>query len=113
MLHDFVVMPNHVHLLLTVDETSSVERAMQLVKGGFSYRLRKEHGYPGEVWQRGFSEVRIYDNTSFEKHRDYIAYNPVHAGLVASPDMFPFTLTSLTRKKQGLKPALHTPERHG
>jgi hypothetical protein len=32
---------------------------MQFIKGGFSYRLRKELGCAGEVWQRGFSEVRV------------------------------------------------------
>src|SRR5271166_3690111 len=57
-LHDFVIMPDHVHLLLTVGSEMTVERVMQFIKGGFSYRLKKEFGYSGEVWQRGFSEVR-------------------------------------------------------
>jgi putative transposase len=37
---------------------------MQFIKGGFSFRVRKEFGYLGEVWQRGFSEVRIDDRQS-------------------------------------------------
>ncbi len=55
-IHDFVVMPDHVHLLITVDADMGIERAMQFIKGGFSYRLRmrKEFGLSGEVWQRGF-----------------------------------------------------------
>src|SRR5262245_36585864 len=61
VVHDFVVMPDHVHLLLTVDESMSIEKAMQFIKGGFSYRVKKELGYQGEVWQRGFTEVRILD----------------------------------------------------
>ena len=40
-VHDFVVMPNHVHLLMTVEEDMSIEKAVQFVKGGFSYRLKK------------------------------------------------------------------------
>ncbi len=40
-LLDFVVMPDHVHLLLTVASGMSIEKAMQLIKGGFSYRLKK------------------------------------------------------------------------
>jgi putative transposase len=32
----------------------TIEKAMQFIEGGFSYRLRKEGGYLGEVWQRGF-----------------------------------------------------------
>jgi putative transposase len=41
-LHDFVVMPDHVHLLMTVKSDMTIEKAMQLIKGGFSYRLKKE-----------------------------------------------------------------------
>ena len=90
ILHDFVVMPDHIHLLLTLDQTMSVEKAMQLVKGGFSYRAKKGLGYTGEVWQRGFSEVRILDRKSFLQHRDYIDQNPVKAGLADSPEKFPY-----------------------
>jgi putative transposase len=56
-LHEFVIMPDHLHLLMTLPVDITVEKAMQLIKGGFSYRLKKEFGYQGEVWQRGFSEV--------------------------------------------------------
>ena len=56
-LRDFVVMPDHVHLSMTVSGSITVEKAMQFIEGGFSYRLKKECGYWGEVWQRGFSEA--------------------------------------------------------
>ncbi len=36
-LHEFVIMPNHMHLLLTIDDDHSIGRAMQLIKGGFSH----------------------------------------------------------------------------
>ncbi len=58
-VHDFVVMPDHVHLLITLSDQLTIEQAMQLIKGGFSYRVKKEHGYSGEVWQRGFWELRV------------------------------------------------------
>jgi putative transposase len=98
-VHDFVVMPNHVHLLITVGEDMAVEKAVQLMKGGFSYRLKKEYGYAGEVWQRGFSDVRIEDRESFLRHRDYIAQNPVKEGLANSPEEFPFCFAYLARRK--------------
>ncbi len=104
-VHDFVVMPDHVHPLLTVGSDMTIERTMQYVKGGFSYRVKKETGYAGEVWQRGYSEVRVEDGHSFEEHRRYIAENPVKAGLVASAELFPFSFTYLaTQKQPGLKP---------
>ena len=98
-LHDFVVMPDHLHLLVTVGDGMTVERAMQLVKGGFSYRLKKECGHWGEVWQGGFSETRVECRQSFIKHREYIAANPVKAGLVERPEEFPYCFTYVARRK--------------
>jgi putative transposase len=100
VLHDFVVMPDHIHLLLTLDQLMSVEKAAQLVKGGFSYRAKKELGYAGEVWQKGFSEVRIRDRQSFLDHRDYIDQNPVKARLVDSPEKFPFGSAYFKQQKR-------------
>ena len=99
MLHDFVIMPDHLHLLLTVEDGMTVEKSMQLVKGVFSFRLKKETGYLGEVWQRGFSEVQVLGKESYEKHRNYIAMNPVKAGLVDSPEKYPYCFEFLARKK--------------
>ena len=98
-VRDFVVMPDHVHLLLTLDSEISIEKAMQLIKGGFSFRLKKELGYQGEVWQRGFSEVRADDKETFEAYREYIAQNPAKAGLVESPGLYPYCFAHLASKK--------------
>ncbi|HEV2117056.1 MAG TPA: transposase [Terriglobales bacterium] len=49
LLHEFVVMPDHFHLLITPQE--SLERAMQLIKGGFSFRAKRELGFRHEIWQ--------------------------------------------------------------
>jgi putative transposase len=98
-LHDFVVMPDHVHLLITVDREVTIEKAMQLIKGRFSFRLKREFQYLGEVWQHGFSEVRVDDDESFSRYREYIAQNPVKAGLVDSPEQYPYCFSFLAKKK--------------
>ena len=98
-LHDFVIMPDHIHLLITVDGQMTIEKAMQLIKGRFSFLLKKELGYLGEVWQRGFSEVRVYDESSLKAHREYIANNPVRASLVNSSEEYPYSFTSLAKMK--------------
>src|ERR1035441_8412030 len=67
LLHDFVVMPDHVHLLVTVHEDMTIEKAMQFIKGRFSYRLKREFQYLGEVWQHGFSETRADDKESLDR----------------------------------------------
>jgi len=105
-LHGFVVMPDHFHLLMT--PTESLERAVQCVKGGFSFRAKKELGWNGEVWITGFSDHRIRDDSDFEIHQRYIANNPVVARLVESAEAFPYSSANgryeLDGFPQGLKP---------
>ena len=101
-LHDFVIMPDHVHLLIEIANDMTIEKAMQLIKGRFSHRLSHEFGYKGEVWQRGFTEVQVMNKENLRMHRTYIAENPVKAGLAASPDEYPFCFQFLARKKAEL-----------
>ena len=98
-LDDFVVMPNHVHLIVTVTDNATLEKAIGLIKGRFSYRLKKEFGYLGEVWQPGFSEARADDERSFLKYREYIAQNPVKAGLADSAEQYPYCYAYLVKRK--------------
>jgi putative transposase len=108
-VREFVVMPNHVHLLITVNREMSIEKAMQLIKGSFSFRAKQELGFLGEIWQRGFSDVQIKDEESFAVHRLYIYNNPVKAGLVNAAEEYPHSSLYLRRlKAQGLKPGAQT-----
>ncbi len=102
-LHDFVVMPDHVHWLLTVYDEMTIEKAMQLIKGRFSHRLSHEFGYLGEVWQRGFTEEQVMNPESLDAHREYIAQNPLKAGLAAAADEFPFCFRHLAKRKAEMK----------
>jgi putative transposase len=99
-VHEFVVMPNHVHILLTIPGELSLEKAMQLIKGNFSFRAQKELGFPGAVWQPGYSDVRITDEQGFAQHRDYIHNNPVKAHLASMPDRYPFGSCFLKKQKR-------------
>jgi REP element-mobilizing transposase RayT len=53
-MHDFVIMPDHLHLLMTLPSDVSVEKAMQLIKGGFSYRLKTDLGFQERSGNVGF-----------------------------------------------------------
>lgn len=44
-LHEFVVMPDHFHILLTVESDSTIERVVQYIKGGFAFRAGRELGF--------------------------------------------------------------------
>ena len=95
----FVVMPNHGHVILPVRSDMTVERAVGLIKGRYSYRLKDEFGYLGEVWQPGFSEERIDTLEALRRCPQYIAENPVKAGLAQDPDEYPYCFQCLARKK--------------
>jgi putative transposase len=83
-LHAFVLMPDHVHLLLTPAPDITLERAMQLIKGGYSHAVGVEISRR-EIWQKGFTDHRIRDAQDFAGHRLYIHHHPVMGKLVASP----------------------------
>jgi putative transposase len=61
LLHEFVVMPDHFHLILT-PKGNTLERAMQFAKGGFSFRLNKNLKVKREVCQPSFLDRRIRDS---------------------------------------------------
>jgi putative transposase len=89
LLHEFVLMPNHLHLLLTPGKTTTLEKAMQLIKGGSSYAIHQRRGRRMEIWQPGFHEQTVRDAQDFRRKTEYIHMNPVEAKLVESPQQWP------------------------
>jgi len=114
-LHEFVVMPTHFHMLLTPDVT--LERALQLIKGSFSFRVRTIVGNK-EIWERGYVDHRVRNASDYQQHRDYIHQNPCKAGLASQPQSYPYSSAFLGFEldpiPQWLKP-LHqaAASRHG
>lgn len=80
LLHDFVLMPDHFHLLIT--PIATLERAMQFIKGGFSFRAKRELGFVHEIWQPSYYDRRVRDAEEFFAFREYTRQNPVKKGLV-------------------------------
>jgi putative transposase len=76
-LHAFVVMPDHVHAILTPAENQSIERCMQCIKGGYS----RAHPSQSAIWQRGFHEHRLRDVEDYMRHVFYIIQDPEKRGL--------------------------------
>jgi putative transposase len=91
LLHEFVVMPNHFHALITPGETTSLEKAVQLIKGGFSFEFRKHRASKMEVWQVGFHDWTIRDGEDYQTKVRYIHMNPVEARLVECPEDWAFS----------------------
>jgi putative transposase len=108
LLHDFVLMPNHLHLILTPAPGVSLEKAMQLIKGGSSHEIHKFRGKKMDVWQAGFHESSVTSWSEYQKKRDYMQYNPVAAKLVDKAESWAYGSASgefvLDPIPQGLKP---------
>jgi putative transposase len=85
-LHAFVVMPDHIHLLLTPQDIT-LERSIQLIKGGVSHRLTSKL----PIWQRGFTDRRMRDRDDFLTYRSYIHHNPVRDRLCQQPEDYPYS----------------------
>ena len=106
LLHEFVIMPDHVHLLITPAPEISLERALQFIKGGFSFRLKSRFA----VWQPSFTNHRIRDLEDYESHREYIWLNPVRARIVERPQAYPYSSAAgrfdMDPVPQGLKPRI-------
>lgn len=108
LLHAFVLMPDHFHLLLTPGPGTSLERAVQGIKGGSARKIRQELALRFPAWQRGFSDHRIRDPLDCETHLRYIEENPVKRRLVLAVGEYPWCSASgrfqLDDLPQGLKP---------
>ena len=106
LLHEFVIMPDHVHVLLS--PLTSLEKAVQFFKGGFSYRAKKKLGSNMEVWQKGFSDHRIRDASDYRLHVVYIRENPVRKKLCSAAEEYAYSSArvgfELDEVPQGLKP---------
>jgi len=87
-------MPDHLHVMLTPGTTTSLEKAIQLIKGGSSHRIHKERNQRMEIWQQGFYDWTIRDFSDWQAKTEYIWMNPVRAKLSTTPAEWPYSSAS-------------------
>ena len=108
LLHEFVIMPNHFHLLMTPMRT--LERAMQCIKGGFSYRVKRELSFSPTFWQTSFYDRRVRDEEEYRQFKKYIFFNPVKKHLCVKPEDWQWSSASgrfvMDAVPQRLKPEI-------
>jgi putative transposase len=104
-------MPDHFHLIITPTGIT-LERAIQFVKGGFSFQLNKGLKVKREVWQSSFMDRRVRDSLEYERFKDYIWQNPVKRRLASTPEEYPYSSANPVFKldpvPQRLKPISST-----
>ncbi|MFH2089742.1 MAG: transposase [Pseudomonadota bacterium] len=95
----WVAIPDHFHLIIDPD-VHDFSGLMRRIKLSFSAHLRKREGVDcGRVWQYRFWDHIIRDQDDLNRHIDYIHYNPVKHGLVASPFDHPYSSIHEYRKR--------------
>jgi putative transposase len=83
-LHAYVVLPDHVHLLLT-PQSVPLEKVVALIKNGFAHRLDS----PQPVWEQSFIRASVANHHDLEIVRAYLHQLPVRAELVPAAELYP------------------------
>ena len=86
-LYGYVVMPEHVHLLLSEPERQTLAVAVKSLKQGVARRL----GIAEHFWQKRYYDLNVRDHKQFVEKLRYIHRNPVKAGLCSAPEEWPFS----------------------
>ena len=91
-LFAYVIMPDHVHLLLRVPQNISLQKLMNHINGAASRKLNQLRGTTGQkFWQGGFFDVRIRGLVDFAVKVNYIHNNPVKTELVQEAEQYQFS----------------------
>jgi len=84
----YVLMPNHIHLIVYSEKRGpGISSFMHSLKG----RIREDLQGKGKFWQDRFDDVGITTEKQLKIKLDYIHFNPVKAGLVRTPEDWMFS----------------------
>ncbi|MFZ9510479.1 MAG: transposase, partial [Burkholderiaceae bacterium] len=84
-IHAYVLMSNHLHLLLTPQQDGALPRLMQSVGRAYVLYFNKRHGRTGTLWEGRYRSTLIETERYLLACMVYIDLNPVRAGMVADP----------------------------
>jgi len=87
-IHAFVLMDNHVHLLLGATRSGSVSSAMRLAGQSYVQAFNYRHGRTGTLWQGRFKSSLVDSNHYLLTVMRYIELNPVRAAMVDAPEAY-------------------------
>ena len=90
-LFAWVVMPNHVHTLLTRFEANKLEGIFHSLKSYTAHEANKILGREGQFWIEEYFDRYIRDPRHFRKTVEYIENNPVKARLCEKPSDWPYS----------------------
>lgn len=88
-LHAYVLMSNHVHLLLTPGEVGAVSRLMQTFARNYAGRFNDKHRRTGTLWEGRYKSCLVDSERYVLSCYRYIELNPVRAWMVDDPAAHP------------------------
>ena len=90
-IHAFVLMTNHVHLLVTPDDTHGVSRMMQALGRRYVGYFNHRHGRTGTLWEGRYKSTLVDEDDYLLTLYRYIELNPIRAGMVAHASEYPWS----------------------
>lgn len=94
MLHAYVLMGNHVHLLMTPPETGSVARLMQKLGRSYVSQFNARHRRTGTLWEGRYKACLVESESYVLRCQRYIDLNPLRARMIADPATYPWSSCS-------------------
>ena len=88
VLHDWVVMPNHVHLVIEPQGAHRLNDILHSLKAYTATEANRSLGRQGVFWQHENYDRLLRDQNEFERCMQYVQQNPVRANLVATPEQY-------------------------
>ncbi|WP_207923188.1 transposase [Marinomonas flavescens] len=87
-IHAFVLMTNHVHILLTVQYGAAVSQFMQHIGRCYVPFINHKYGRSGSIWEGRFKSSLVQSDRYFLAVMRYIELNPVRANIVGHPSLY-------------------------
>jgi REP element-mobilizing transposase RayT len=87
----WVIMPNHVHAILTPFAAEPLWSIIQTWKSVSAHRIQRRRGCHGTLWQRSYFDRMIRSPKHLAQAVLYIEHNPVKAGLALAPHDWPWS----------------------
>lgn len=101
-MHAYVLMPNHVHMLITPKEADGISSLMKRLGQQYVQHFNRVHGRTGTLWEGRFKSCLVHDESYLFTCQRYIELNPVRARMVSDPWDYPW---SSYRANSGREPS--------
>ena len=86
----YVVMPDHVHIILSLEDGQDLSRVMRSFGSFTARKINNLQGRKGQYWNHGFYDHRVKDRDELARQLNYVSMNPVKEGYVRKPEDWPY-----------------------